>query len=343
MATAVNRQATGLVSSNTRTRPKRHRSISYEKWGYFFIAPFFIVYAVASLYPLLTTFTYGFFERYQVLGQDMHNEFIGFDNFRQLFSTPDVGKFALNTFIIWITGFVPQIFLSLLLASWFTDLRLKLKGTGFFKVVIYLPNVIMAAAMSFLFWALFGDTGPINQMIAERTGNIFQFMVSVPATRLIISGINFLMWFGNTSIMLMAAINGIDTSLYEAASIDGANSRQTFWKITMPLIRPILLYVIVTSLIGGLQMFDIPNIMTRGAGGTDRTSMTLVMYLNNFLSGTRDYGMAGALSIILFIVGGILSLIVFYGMRDKEAAKEEKKRKALRRDYRRTQKQGGLV
>jgi multiple sugar transport system permease protein len=72
--------------------------------------------------------------------------------------------------------------------------------------------------------------------------------------------------------------------------------------------------------------------MTRGAGGTDRTSMTLVMYLNNFLSGTRDYGMAGALSIILFIVGGILSLIVFYGMRDKDAASEAKKKRALRRN-----------
>jgi multiple sugar transport system permease protein len=140
------------------------------------------------------------------------------------------------------------------------------------------------------------------------------------------------MWFGNTSIMLMAAINGIDTSLYEAASIDGANSRQTFWRITMPLIRPILLYVIVTSLIGGLQMFDIPNIMTRGAGGTDRTSMTLVMYLNNFLSGTRDYGMAGALSIILFIVGGILSLIVFYGMRDRDAARADKLKRKLRKE-----------
>jgi multiple sugar transport system permease protein len=302
----------------------KRRSISYARWGYFFIAPFFIVYIIANLYPLISTFVYGFFERYQVLGQDMHNEFVGLENFKTLFSTPDVAKFALNTFIIWVTGFVPQIFLSLLLASWFTDLRLKLKGTGFFKVVIYLPNVIMAAAMSFLFWAIFGDTGPINQMIAERTGSVFQFMVSVPATRLIISGINLLMWFGNTSIMLMAAINGIDTSLYEAASIDGANSRQTFWKITMPLIRPILLYVIVTSLIGGLQMFDIPNIMTRGQGGTDRTSMTLVMYLNNFLSGTRDYGMAGALSIILFIVGGILSLIVFRTMRDRDGGRAVK-------------------
>jgi multiple sugar transport system permease protein len=190
----------------------------------------------------------------------------------------------------------------------------------------------MAAAMSFLFWALFGDTGPINQLIVERTGHVFQFMTSIPATRLIISGINFLMWFGNTSIMLMAAINGIDTSLYEAASIDGATSSQTFWKITMPIIRPILLYVIVTSLIGGLQMFDIPNIMTRGAGGTDRTSMTLVMYLNNYLSGTRDYGMAGAISIILFIVGGLLSLAVFRTMRDRDSEAEQKRKRKLRKN-----------
>jgi multiple sugar transport system permease protein len=319
------------------TNHAHRRSISYAKWGYFFIAPFFIVYAVANLYPLITTFIYGFFERYQVLGQDMHNEFIGLQNFKALLAPvggamPDILRFAGNTFLIWVVGFVPQIFLSLLLASWFTDLRLKLKGTGFFKVVIYLPNVIMAAAMSFLFWALFGDTGPINQLIVERTGHVFQFMTSIPATRLIISGINFLMWFGNTSIMLMAAINGIDTSLYEAASIDGATSSQTFWKITMPLIRPILLYVIVTSLIGGLQMFDIPNIMTRGAGGTDRTSMTLVMYLNNYLSGTRDYGMAGAISIILFIVGGLLSLAVFRTMRDRDGEAEQKRRRKLRKN-----------
>jgi multiple sugar transport system permease protein len=126
--------------------------------------------------------------------------------------------------------------------------------------------------------------------------------------------------------MLMAAINGIDTSLYESAEIDGANPTQAFWKITMPLIRPILLYTLVTSLIGGIQMFDIPNIITNKQGSPNRTSMTVVMYLNNHLF-SKNYGMAGAVSVILFVVAAVLSLLVFYILRDKDAPKNKVKKK----------------
>ena len=94
---------------------------------------------------------------------------------------------------------------------------------------------------------------------------------------------NFLMWFGNTTIMLMAAIMGVDPTLYEAAELDGCTPNQMFWKITIPLIRPILVYVMITSMIGGLQMFDVPQILTNGKGGPDRTSTTMIMYLNNHL------------------------------------------------------------
>ncbi|MDR0947516.1 MAG: sugar ABC transporter permease [Ruminococcus sp.] len=324
----------------------RRRTVSYSKWGYFFIAPFFIVYALASFYPLASTFYFSFFKKLVKFGQDMGpTTFVGLQNFIDIF-TPnpngviEVGKYAGNTFIIWIIGFIPQIIVSLLLASWFTDLRLRLKATGFFKVVIYLPNVIMAAAISFLFSSLFADTGPINQIMAAAqgadnfqiqiaTGEVgFRFFASIPAARIIIAGINFLMWFGNTTIMLMAAIHGIDPTLYEASAIDGANATQIFWRITMPLIRPILLFVLVTSLIGGLQMFDIPNVLFQnGSGGVNATSRTLIMFLNQQMQGTRNYGRGGALSIVLFIIGGGLSMMVFYLMRDKDVAEERKRRK----------------
>ena len=126
--------------------------------------------------------------------------------------------------------------------------------------------------------------------------------------------------------MLMASIMGIDPSLFESADIDGANPTQTFWKITIPLIRPLLLYTLITSLIGGLQMFDIPNIITNKQGSPNRTSMTLVMYLNNHLF-SKNYGMGGAVSVVLFVVGAILSVIVFYVMRDKDAPKNKIKKK----------------
>ena len=111
---------------------------------------------------------------------------------------------------------------------------------------------------------------------------------------------NFLMWFGNTTIMLMAAIMGISPEIFEAAELDGCGSVKRFFSITLPLIRPILAYTLITSIIGGLQMFDVPQILTNGQGAPDRTSMTLIMFLNNHLK-SRNYGMAGALSVFLFI------------------------------------------
>ncbi len=131
---------------------------------------------------------------------------------------------------------------------------------------------------------------------------------------------NCLMWFGNTTILLMAGMMGIDTSLFEAAEVDGATSTQVFFKITLPLLRPILVYVVITSLIGGVQLFDVPQILTNGTGNPMRSTMTLIMYLNKHLY-SKNYGMAGALSVVLFIFTAILSLIVF-----KISGNDEKKK-----------------
>ena len=163
-----------------------------------------------------------------------------------------------------------------------------------------------------LFFTLFADTGPINSILVQMgvLSKPFSFMNSVGAVRTLVAFMNFVMWFGNTTILLMAGMMGIDQSLFEAAEIDGATANQIFWKITLPILRPILVYVLITSLIGGLQMFDVPQILTNGSGDPARTSMTLIMYLNKHLY-SKNYGMAGALSVILFIITGILSLIVY--------------------------------
>lgn len=103
----------------------------------------------------------------------------------------------------------------------------------------------------------------------------------------------------------------------KAAEVDGATSTQVFFKITLPLLRPILIYVLITSLIGGLQMFDVPQILTNGTGEPMRSSMTLIMYLNKHLF-SKNYGMAGALSVLMFIITAILSLLVFRFTEKKE-------------------------
>lgn len=290
---------------------QKHKVINYSKWGYIFILPFFLSFFIFSLIPLVDTIRYSFYEYYRSGIKEIGPTFIGMANYKSLLES-DMLKYAGNTLVMWLIGFVPQIVIALLLASWFVDVRLKIHGKQFFKVVIYLPNLIMASAFAMLFFALFANKGPINSILLSMgaISTPIDFMGTTFGTRSLVGIMNFLMWFGNTTIMLMAAIMGISPDIFEASEIDGCNSRQRFFRITLPLIRPILAYTLITSVIGGLQMFDVPQILTNGQGGPDRTSMTLIMFLNSHLK-SKNYGMAGALSVYLFIVSGILCFFVY--------------------------------
>ena len=294
------------------SKTKKGKSVSYSKWGYIFLIPFFLVYGIFSLIPMLSTFYYSFFENYMSGLNMIGPNFVGLDNYVKIFTEGDLLKYAGNTLIMWVLGFVPQIAVSLLLAAWFTDTRLKLKGAGFFKTAIYMPNLIMASAFSMLFFALFSNNGPVNEVLMNlgMIDEPIRFLSTTAGNRGLVALMNFLMWFGNTTILLMAGMMGIDPSLFEAAQVDGAKPFDIFTKITMPLLKPIMVYVMITSLIGGLQMFDVPQILTNGKGEPDRTTMTLIMYLNNHLF-NKNYGMAGALSVILFVVTSVLSFWVF--------------------------------
>ena len=294
---------------------KKKSCVSYTKWGYIFLIPFFLVYTIFNLVPLVQTFYYSFFENYRSGLTTIGPNFVGFSNFVNIVTKYNLLKFAGNTFIMWVIGFIPQIIISLLLAAWFTDLNLKLKGQRFFKTVIYLPNLIMASAFSMLFFTIFADGGPVNEILIGMgiLDTPFRFFSSVGGTRGLVGLMNFLMWFGNTTILLMAGMMGIDPSLFEAAEVDGAKPMQIFRFITMPLLKPILVYVVITSLIGGIQMFDVPQILTAGDGSPNRSTKTLIMFLNEHLF-SKNYGMAGALSVILFIITAILSVCVYYAL-----------------------------
>jgi multiple sugar transport system permease protein len=306
---------------------KKHKSLSRAKWGYIFILPFFATYFIFSFLPLLDTIRYSFFEYYRSGLRVVGPNFVGFDNYISVMGK-DFFTYLGNTFILWIMGFIPQIVIALLLASWFVDARLKIRGSQFFKVVIYLPNLIMASAFAMLFFTMFSNSGPVNNILISMglTDSAIDFMGTPLGTRLLIALMNFLMWFGNTTIMLMAAIMGISPDIFEAASIDGCSPRQAFFHITLPLIRPILTYTLITSLIGGLQMFDVPQILTNGQGNPNRTSYTLIMWLNNLLR-APDYGRAGSLSVYLFIVSGILCLFVYRMVNGADEDRPSKKRK----------------
>ena len=304
--------------------PKR-KGISYAKWGYLFIAPFFITYAIFNLYPLFLTIYNSFFENYRSGLKQVGPNFVGLANYIKLFTpdangTIDILKYLGNTIVLWLGGAIPQIVIALLLAIFFTSYRLNIRGQQFFKTVIYMPNLIMASAFSMLFFTLFSNVGPVNQLlmqsgIIDEAIDFFSIKISV---RSLICLMNFLLWFGNTTILLMAGIMGIDQNMFEAANIDGANSVQTFFKVTLPLLTPILVYTVITAMIGGLQMFDVPQVLTNGGGTPNRTSMTLIMYLNSYLKTSKNYGMAGAISVIIFLITGALSILVYRSLTKKD-------------------------
>ena len=314
------------------TKPKKRKSISYDKYGYIFVAPFFITFLIFQLYPIFFTFRTSLTDA-AGWSKVLENSIIGFDNFVKLFSfETEVSKFfwlsLSNTVKIWIVNFIPQIGMALLLASWFTDTRLRLRCQGAFKVMIFMPNIITAATIAMLFFSFFNfPIAPINTLMQQfgLLSSPYEFFRSTAASRGLISFIQWWMWYGNTMIIMIAGILGINPVLFEAALVDGCTSRQVFWRITLPLIKPILLYNLVTSLVGGLTMFDIPHLMTQGNPNYTTNTVARFIYQQGFET-PNNFNVASAASVVLFVIIVICSLILALLMRDRDAA--PKKRRA---------------
>lgn len=324
---------------------KKRKTVEYGRYGYFFIAPFFLVFAIFQLWPLIYTIGLAFCENYTdtMFNVEVGPTFNGLENFKtvlfskegKLFDTYTFDALG-NTIIMWLMNFIPQILLALLLAVWFTDTRVKMKAQGAYKIMTFMPNIITAATISVLFYSLFNyPNGPINQLLVTWgiVDEPFRFFQSKWATRGIVSFINFWMWYGNTMIVLTAGVLGISPSLFEAARVDGATSSQIFTKITLPLLRPIMLFTLVNSAIGGLQMYDIPKLLTQsGYGDPDYTTRTITMYMRELaFTGAKQMGKASATSVVLFVVTMVISVFMFYIMRDKDALKEKKQIKAAQK------------
>ena len=267
---------------------KKNKTVEYGKYGLLFLIPFFLVFLVFQLYPLLYTFYNSLI--YSAKNGRYVTETVGLGNFTNYVFAKTGSEFwqsLMVTVVLWILNFIPQILLALLLAAWFTDIKIKLKGSGIYKVIMYMPNIITAATIAVLF-------------------------------------------YGNTMIVLCAGILGINPSLYEAASVDGASSKQQFFKITLPLLKPILQYTLVTSAIGGLQMYDIPQlfneggpVVVTGSGSSVNSTTTVVMLIKKYVSagGTQDYGKAAAYSVMLFAFTLIISLL-FYRLTAEKSSKD---------------------
>lgn len=322
--------------STTVTKLTKSKSISYAKYGYIFSIPFVIAYLIFHFYPTIYTVIIGFTDLRGVGKTSWH--FLSsakfFDNYKKVLSSPTFIIAFKNTIKLWTLNFIPQITIALLLAAWFTNRRVKIPGEGAFKVLFYMPNIITQATVAILFAALFGyPKGPINDILIQLKiiDGPFFFLQQKGIAQGVIIFIQCWMWYGYTMIILLSGVLGISPEIFEAADIDGANGWQVFWRITIPSIKTILLFTLVTSLIGGLNMFDIPALFINSSGPDNATLTTNVFIYDLAFKGGYLYNRASAASMLMFIIIVICSAALFFIMRDKDEAALNKQAKPAKK------------
>lgn len=295
----------------------------FNRWGNAFVTPFTLVFLIFSVYPVLRTFFLSF-TNLRVMGD---YKMVGFANYIRVLKDKFFWKALLNTVRIWGVNIVLQLGMAFLLMMIFSDVKYKVKGLGLFRMIYYLPNLIAATSVAFLFQTLldwrFGTFNIAINAVAKLLGlhyNPVNWLGSPAMAPITIAVIQSWMWFGNSFLMLMAGVQGISSEYFEAAALDGANRYQIFTKVTLPLIRPILMYVAITSLIGGLQMFDIPFLLESASGSAYQTTQTVMMYLYKFgfTAGSIQTGYASAVAYVLFLIILIVSIIQLRIFRRKE-------------------------
>jgi len=293
-------------------------NIDKKYYGYLFITPFIVGFLLFGLYPIYNTLSLSFTD-YTLMSRG--GEFIGMKNFERLFADDFFLTAVRNTWLIWLLNFIPQIGVALLLSVWFTNTRLRIKAVGVWRALFFLPNLLIPVSVAALYFSLFSYYGPVNQFMV-RSGFLpeaMHYLQNGTVTRSIVVFIQWWTWFGQTVIIVMAGMTAIPLPLYEAAMVDGATSTQMFWRITVPLLRPILIFIFVTSLVGGMQIFDIPYLLTDGRGAPNNSILTnnILMYMR-FSSSRGHIGAAASVGILIFIMTSIAALGIFYFMRDKD-------------------------
>ncbi len=304
--------------AETMTKTKKTRKRNYNNMAYLFVLPFVVVFLIFSVYPVFRTLQLSF-ANYKGFGDIEYN---GIANYIRVFKDKYFWRALWNTIRMWGVNIVLQLGLAFILTIIFSDIKYKIKGLPFFRAVYYLPGIISATSIAFLFKTLLDwRFGTINQILAKvGVKNPIDWLGQSSTAPLVISLIQTWMWFGNSFIMLMAGVQGINNDYFEAAAIDGAGRWKRFTKITLPLLKPIMLYVTITSLIGGLQLFDMPFLMFNVNGDPYGSTQTAIMYLYKFGFATRpkQVGYASAIAYVLFLLILIISIIQFKVLNKKE-------------------------
>ncbi len=272
---------------------------------YLYISPFFILFAITGLFPLVYTAWVSVHEWNLIGGQ---GDFVGFDNYAFVLSNPPFWIALRNTFSIFLISAVPQIIVALLIAA---VLDRNLRASTFWRMGVLLPYVVAPVAVTLIFSNMFGDQyGLINNLLGDLGIDPIGWHSEVLPSHIAIATMVNFRWTGYTALILLAGMQAIPRDYYEAAMIDGAGTVRQFFSITIPQLRPTLIFVIVTSTIGGLQIFDEPRLYdTAGQGGASSQWMTITIYLYNLGWGQLNFGRAAAVAWLLFLIIVIVGLL----------------------------------
>ena len=282
---------------------KREMAPGLNRRAWVFVLPSLILIIAFVFYPMIQAFITSF-----QTGAGNNLDWTGIANYKRLLTDTTFKKALGNTALYLVIQVPIMIFLALVISSMLNDKRLKAKG--FFRTAIFLPCVTSLVAYSIIFKSLFATDGFINAFLMKihvLEEPIAWITDPVFAKILIIIAITW-RWTGYNMVFYLSGLQGIDDSIYEAADIDGATSVQKFFRITLPMLKPIILFTTINSTIGTLQLFDEPMNITQG--GPANATITISQYIYNILfKYSPDFGYAAAVSYVIVVLIVVLSFI----------------------------------
>jgi cellobiose transport system permease protein len=298
--------------TTVRRRPEGGRLLSRIDlaWSpYLFVAPFFLIFGVFGIFPLLYTAWVSLHD-WDITGS---NGFVGFDNYAVLFGDPDFWNAVVNTVGIFVLATVPQLLIALVLASL---LNQRLRGLTLMRMGVLLPIVTSVAAVGIVFSQIFDrDAGMVNGLLGLIGVQPLDWRADKWSSWLAISTMVNWRWTGYNALIYLAAMQSIPRDLYEAATVDGASKVRQFRSITVPMIRPAIIFTVIMSTIGGMQLFTEPLIFGQGTtamlGGSLRQFQTVSMYMFEKAFHDFDLGYGSAVAWMIFLLIAVLGLINF--------------------------------
>lgn len=294
-------------------KQQRSYGMKHHKQAYLFISPFFIIFAVFGLYPIIYSFVLSLHKWHS----QNPWQFIGLQNYRDLlFNDPVFWTSLWNVIFIFLINVPPMIMLSLIIAVVLNNPAQR--GKDFFRITYLLPYVTSVVSVSVVFYVLFDDTlGFVNLFLQKVHIPAIQWLTSAKMSKISIDILVTWKWTGYNMIIALAGLQSISTEIYDAARIDGAGSVKTFWRITLPLLKPVIGFQFVMATIGTFNMFTEPYFLTDGGPGYSSLTLVLYLYRSAFKFFKLDYGAAIAfLTFIVVIIPSVLQ-VRFWADRDR--------------------------